>query len=161
MTNIREASFTIFVALTLLFSSIYTYAHEPCMTEKATRDNAKRRYNQAQVQVTSLIGQINAKIIHMLLAKKHTLDEITKHVKEKEALEKELTQAQKTRDREKSAYQSAAATYSSCMSKAFRNCPGNCEVAHTQNVTSCECNCNYGSYGCACGPCSSRSNGGG
>lgn len=64
----------------------------------------------------------------------------------------DLSDAQSTRDSKKIALEN-------CRLLDTRDCDndGNyddCSIVHTQSQTSCECNCNYGAYGCECGACS-------
>lgn len=155
--------FTLFVAAVVSFLGEYSFSHEPCMSEKAKRATAKQAYEDAQAEVNRLIGEINEKTRHMLFDTHngwpHTQAQITIHFNEREILRAQCSAAEATRDNKKVAYDVARDSYRSCMDSAYRNCPGECEVEHTKNVTSCECNCSYStSYGCECGPCSSQLN---
>ncbi len=155
--------FTLFVAAVVSFLGEYSFSHEPCMSEKAKVDAAEKAYDDAQKEVNRLIGEINEKTRHMAMDTHngfpHTQAQIRTHFNERETLRSQCSSAETTRDNKKTAYDIAVDRHNSCKDSAFRKCPMNCEVEHTKNVTSCECNCEYSrSQGCACGPCSSSLN---
>lgn len=60
-------------------------------------------------------------------------------------------------------YVEVVEAYDNCKDNAYRDCDNDgreddCQTAHTQSVSTCECHCGPGKYGCECGSCSTSYN---
>lgn len=158
MKSIKILGFTIF--LTVLFVQIFgAYGHLPCQSEEDDVTATERVYNLAQQDVDILQGQIDAKFLSG--CQSSGVVESTVISAEIAGLKSQLREAKRKRDTAKQNLDNARRARDRCIENDRRDCPGDCSKLHTQTNTSCECNCRYSSsYGCECGPCSSRLGGG-
>ncbi len=97
--------------------------------------------------VQSLWLKYQAVLVQLMIANQNfQTQKIIELTKKKKDLEDKLDTAQAERQDAWADYVNAAAAYQDCQDSAYRDCDGakdDCQIKHTQNVTSCECNCNY------------------
>ena len=148
-----------FVTGALLFFTFDVYGHPPCESEQQAVDDAEEADTRANAEVQALWGQIRAQQLHMGLSSTDTADSKKDEDRLEELMDK-YEAAVKKRDGTGQDLDDAREALDNCTENDPRDCPGKCSKLHTQNVTSCECNCEYSiSQGCECGPCSAYSGG--
>lgn len=152
-------SVILLIAFSVLSLNVQVLSHDPCSSERSEYETAQSAVTSASVKLgiaiaaeSGYIGQLYEQRkppLPYTKAEKLVLATLAAAVV---ACQDDLSKAQSTRDRKK-------ITLDNCVLLDTRDCDndGNyddCSIVHTQSQTSCECNCNYGAYGCECGPCS-------
>ncbi len=156
-------SVTLLIAF-FVFLNVQVSGHDVCQSERDEHDDALDDVNDAYVKWVIAVGLEGAYIKELADKKKPPLP-LTKG---EAAMLTFLTVAaiaayDDLQDAESTA-NSKKIALGNCIALDTRDCDNDgysddCSRLHTQNVTSCECNCSSsGTYGCECGPCSSYLN---
>ena len=140
------------ILFTILFlQGFHAFGHLPCGSERDDVMAAERNLDHAKQD----LKVIKTEIALLHIEKAQTNDPLVQM-----KLDLEITMKSRKRDNElqprvdtaQQNVNNARASRDLCIENDRRDCPGNCSKLHTQNNTSCECNCEYSnSYGCECG----------
>ena len=160
-------SVTLLIAFSVFFFNVQGFGHDACQSQRDALASAKQTLSAAQKDFNTksvALGLLYAKI-----DKDRTGPDGTQ--RSYNATELALiaaagklvadagiavSNAQKTVNSKQQAVNNCVKLDSrDCDNDGFYN---DCSILHTQSRTSCECNCDYGAYGCECGSCSSYLN---
>lgn len=152
-------SVTLLIAFSVFSLNVQVFGHDPCSSERTAYEDAEDAVTSASAALGIAIAAESGYIWQLYEQNKPPLP-YTKAEKAMLAIltaavvkcQDDLSKAQSKRDSKKIALEN-------CVLLDTRDCDNDgsyddCSIAHTQSVSTCECNCNYGAYGCECGSCS-------
>ena len=156
MKFIKILGFTILL-MVLFLQNYDAYGHLACQSERDDAEVAERNLKLAKKDVKAQ----NSKIDDMWITEAANYPSDPTFPFRITEEENKLKDLERKRDTAQQKVNDARRARDRCIENDRRDCPMQCSKLHTQNNTSCGCNCEYSnSYGCECGPCSSRLGGG-
>lgn len=157
-------SVTLLMAFSLFFFNVQVFGHDACQSQRDALASARQKLSSAQ---DNLEEKAAALAVLTGLIEDARTDPVTKvrrpYTKaEKAAIAyagKLVVDAGMAVNSAQKAVNSKQQAVTNCVKLDSRDCDNDdkyddCSRLHTQSQTSCECNCDYGAYGCECGPCS-------
>ena len=152
-------SVTLLIAFSVFSLNIQVFGHDPCSSERSEYDTAAAAVTRAGIRLGLAISAEAGYIWQLYEKGKPPLPYTKAELFLLAVLAANIVDAEDVLDAAESTRDSKKIALENCVLLDTRDCDNDgayddCSILHTQSVTSCECNCNYGAYGCECGSCS-------
>ena len=160
-------SVTLLIAFSVFFFNLQVFGHDACQSQRSALSQAESELSTAKAKTTTAIG------IAAALAAAIELDRTDPNGRQRPMTNQEkvaiaaagaaVIWAQDAENDARKKVNSKQTDVNNCVKLDSRDCDNDgysddCSRLHTQSVSSCECNCDSGAYGCECGSCSSYIN---